>query len=232
MPLCAYFDESGLHKPEGDLEWLVLGGAIASEKDWEHVSVEWEAALSGFSVRPPFHMKDFEFNHPPFNKLTELEHKALLNRLLDIQSKYVTQIFGVTNWKRNYTGPVRKIYTRNLKDILVTLAERLVAPSGDQLSVVFAKHPEVSRLTILDYFEDVKGDNGAFANCAVKEPQDCAPLQMADLIAYELSRSMRDGKPVRYPYRRMKETATITLFQLMEARLTIAASGRGALSST
>jgi hypothetical protein len=54
---------------------------------------------------------------------------------------------------------------------------------------------------------------------------------MADLIAYELSRSMRDGKRVRYPYRRMKEAATITLFQLMEARGTIAASGRGALST-
>ena len=75
MPLCAYFDESGLHKPKGDLEWLVLGGAIASEKDWEHVSVEWEAALSGFSVQPPFHMKDFEFNHPPFNNSLNLSTK-------------------------------------------------------------------------------------------------------------------------------------------------------------
>jgi hypothetical protein len=230
MPLCAYFDESGVHnKPEG-LEWLVLGGAIASDKAWKHASVEWEAALRDFSLPPPSHMKDFEFDHPPFDRLTELDHKAFLNRLLDIQSKYVRQIFGVTNWKRNHPGSVRKIYTKNLKDILVTLAERL-APPGEQLSVVFAKHPEVSHLTVLDYFEDVRGDNGAFANCIVQEPLDCPPLQMADLFAYELSRSIRDEAPSRYPYRRMKETATVTLFQLMETRGTSAISGRGALST-
>jgi hypothetical protein len=101
----------------------------------------------------------------------------------------------------------------------------------EQIAITFAKHPEVSGKTVLEYFDDIKGDNGAFANCVVREPSDCPPLQMADLIAYELSKSIRDRQPVRYPYRRMKETATVTLFQLIETQSTGVASGRGPLST-
>ena len=82
----------------------------------------------------------------------------------------------------------------------------------EQIAITFAKHPEVSGKTVLDYFDDIKGDNGAFANCVVTEPVDCPPLQMADFIVYELSHSIRGGRPERYTYRRMKETATVTFF--------------------
>jgi hypothetical protein len=231
MRLEAYFDESGLAKADGGLEWLVLGGAIATEEDWTRLSVEWNAALRDFKISSFFHMRCFEHYRHPFDKLTKLEHEALLNRLLDIQSRYVKKIVGVTNWKRNYAGPVRKIYTRNVKDILATLVQVMKALPTEQIAITFAKHPEVSGKTVLNYFDDIKGDNGAFANCVVREPADCPPLQMADFIVYELSHSIRDGRPERYPYRRMKETATVTLFQLMEAGGTGAASGRGKLST-
>ena len=60
MPLSAYFDESGLDKADGGLDWLVLGGAIAIEEDWTPLSVEWNAALRDFKISSFFHMKCFE----------------------------------------------------------------------------------------------------------------------------------------------------------------------------
>jgi Protein of unknown function (DUF3800) len=228
VPLIAFFDESGLHKPNGDLEWLVLGGAIASEENWLQVSAEWGDTLRDFNIPMPFHMVQFEFNKPPFDGLKKDEHKALLNRLLDIQSKYVKQIIGVTNWKRLHRGTFRKIYTKSLKDVLKTVAQM---PTSDEISVVFARHRDVSPVTILDYFDDIKDGNCAFANCSTGEPADYPPLQMADLIAYELSRSMREGRPPRYPYLRMKASATVELFLLMEARGAAASSGRVGVST-
>jgi hypothetical protein len=97
--LWAYFDDSGLHNAAtGGLDWLVLGGGIATAENWERVSEEWEAAKNDFGINT-FHMADFEANEGEFENLGTDDHKVLLSRLLEIQSKYVHNIIGVTNTK-------------------------------------------------------------------------------------------------------------------------------------
>jgi hypothetical protein len=225
--LWAYFDESGLHKAEtGKLDWLVLGGAIASEEDWEHVSIEWEAALNNFGITT-FHMADFESNEGEFKNFSIDNHKALLNRLLEIQAKYVHNIFGVSNWTGRYIGPYQKIYHKNVIDILT-----IIWPSceNDLISLVFARHKEVSFSKIGEYFDEAQSKHQRFGSWTVDDPSNNPPLQMADLIAYEFARSIRDGFPIRYPYKFMTEHATVGLFLLMEVSMSGRSSGRGQLS--
>ena len=228
--LWAYFDESGKHnKTTGNVDWLVFGGAIATEESWQQVSLAWTDALADFSIPSPFHMVDFAHNKPPFDKLDEVAKQALLNRLLDIQSAHLKEIIGITNSRQPYQTEYTEIHSKCLRDILTLIRDKL-AYTDEQISVVFAEHPEVSFKTISRYFDDFKSKSAAFAYCGVDKPINRPPLQMADLIAYELSLSMRDGFPTRYPYNQMKKSAQVNLFLLAEARGTAVSSGRAGLS--
>ena len=230
--LWAYFDESGTHNDRtGHRTGEVFGGAIATQESWEQVSLAWNDALADFSIPPPFHMVDFAHsdknNKPPFDKLDKVAKQALLNRLLDIQAAHIKHIIGITNSRQPYQNQYTQIYRKCLKDVLTVMRDRM-AYTSEQISVVFAEHPEVSFTTISRYFEDFKKDGAAFADCRVDKPINSAPLQMADLIAYELSLSMRERER-RYPYKRMiKSGAEVKLFLLMEGRLTAGSSGRAA----
>ncbi len=229
--LWAYFDESGTHGTTGREKWLVFGGAIATQESWEQVSAAWNDALADFSIPPPFHMVDFAHsdsnNKPPFDKLDKAAKQALLNRLLDIQAAHIKHIIGITNSRQPYQTEYTHIYTKCLKDILIVMRDR-VAYSSEQISVVFADHPNIGFTTISSYFEDFKKAGAAFADCTVDKSINSPPLQMADLIAYELSLSKRERER-RYPYKRMVESgAEVKLFLLMEALGTAGSSGRAA----
>jgi len=227
--LWAYFEESGLHKAEtGKLDWLVLAGAIATEENWGHVSSEWEAVLIDFGITT-FHMADFEAYEGEFKNFSKDDHKALLTRLLEIQAKYVHDIFGVTNWTGRYIGPYQNICHRNVIDLLTIIG----SPSQEEpISIVFARHEEVSPIKLSEYFDEAQSKRQRFGSWTVDYPSNNPPLQMADLIAYEFARSIRDGLPIRYPYKFMTEHATVGLFLLMEASMSGRSSGRGQLSQS
>jgi Protein of unknown function (DUF3800) len=230
--LWAYFDGSGLHKPPtNNLDWLVMGGAIAREDMWAALTEEWDDALSPFSLSL-FHMADFEAYEKPFDKLSRPEHEALLNALLDIQGKYITNIFGVTNHTGVYRGKFCKIYRPCLRDILTTVCQQAspLTDKDDEISIMFAAHDDISIHTVTSYFEDMKAKNKRLAECVVGRPEKFPALQLADIVAYELSRSIRENGPERYPLKRMKQIADIKLFLLMGASLSARISGRAALS--
>ena len=220
--LRAYFDESGLDNPDTrKLDWLVLGGAVARAEAWDALSIEWDAVLHDFGIKS-FHMTDFEAYRKDFKDFSKPQHEALLSRLLDIQGKYINNIFGATNHAGRFRGKFRKIYNKNLVDILTIASQRLAKQPDEEMSIVFAAHKEISPLTVFGHFKEIPGNNKIITSASISDPTKCPPLQMADLCAYELSRSLRDGSNMRYPYKRMKETASVTLFLLMEAR-----GGRG-----
>lgn len=112
--LWAYFDESGTHdETTGRENWLVFGGAIATQESWEQVSVAWNDALADFSIPPPFHMVDFAHSKPPFDKLDKAAKEALLNRLLDIQAAQIKHIIGITNSRQPYQTKYTRVYIRS-----------------------------------------------------------------------------------------------------------------------
>jgi hypothetical protein len=213
--LWAYFDESGLHKAGGELDWLVLGGGMATCENWERLSVEWEEVLKDFGIAV-FHMADFESNHGEFKDWTVENHRALLNRLLDIQAEYVPEIFGVTNWTGRYREGFRQIYQKDVIDVMTVAASNIAPKQTEPISLMFAAHPDYAASNVIKCFDDVLADNTRIKTCTIGKPSDYPPLQAADMIVYELSRSIRDGRPLRYPYVRMKERAkNLTLWLLI-----------------
>lgn len=197
--LWAYFDESGTHNPlTGNVDWLVIGGAIAPEENWRKAALEWSRVLADFDIPQPFHMNDFAHSKSPFNKLDDDANKALLGRLLDVKDAYIDNVIGITNSKKPSQTEYIKIHTKCLKDILKVVTDRTVY-RDEEVSVVFAEHPDVNLITIKTNFEDVRANSPAFASCGVDTPANSPELQMADLFAYELHCSMREGYPTRHP---------------------------------
>ena len=93
--LWAYFDESGVHDigGTGKLDWLILGGGLTTAENWDFLTGEWNDALKSVGIKA-FHMADFENYKREFEHWTVPEH-ALLDQLLEIQEKYVHEVFGV-----------------------------------------------------------------------------------------------------------------------------------------
>jgi uncharacterized phage-like protein YoqJ len=217
----AYFDESGVHNlSTSKLEWLVIGGALATEDNWARLSEDWKVALEDAKINV-FHMTDFETYNGEFEGWTEEQHDVLLDRLLVIQAKYVHEIFGAThdNKKNMKQRKVfRKIYRNNVADIIMIAANHLMIDQNDPISLMFAAHKEITHKNLEGHFMDLVRDDDRFAECVVGKPKDYPPLQMADLIAYELSHSI-GSKTVRPSLARIKESAkNVTLYLIISNR--------------
>jgi hypothetical protein len=81
----------------------------------------------------------------------------------------------------------------------------------DPLTMVFAKHRDFSAARIGQYFDLWDDRDGKLNFGGVGDPAKLPPLQVADIVAYELSRWRRDEKPERerYPMARLKEAFAI-----------------------
>lgn len=217
--LWTYFDESGLHKknPPGVLDWLVLGGAVATQNAWDSVVREWDKALDDAGIKV-FHMVDFEANEGEFKKYKndKANHQLLLNRLLDPITEHIRYVFGVANWKGRYKGIYREIHLACVNDIF-KVSERIPTTYDDKISIVMAKHDEVKPKSVNDLYEAILGSNEWFSTCTIADVREFRGLQVADLLAYEMCRSIRDNGPERYPLKRIKEKADVRIFLCLEA---------------
>ena len=84
LMLWAYFDESGIHAPDGSLTKLTVGGMIASFESWERLSSRWSRRALAAMDLPYFHMAHFQARKPPYSNWTEEERRDRLNTLLEI----------------------------------------------------------------------------------------------------------------------------------------------------
>lgn len=82
LNLYAYADESGMH--ENPL-FFVLGGYIASPRQWDFFCKDWQKVLNSFSVHA-FHAKDFfqlkaRQMHKRYNKWSEDQNRLFISEL-------------------------------------------------------------------------------------------------------------------------------------------------------
>jgi hypothetical protein len=216
--LWTYFDESGLHKKApAVLDWLVLGGAIATESEWESIIKEWDDALAHYEISV-FHMADFEADEGEFKKFknNKDDHKRLLKRLIDPVADNIKYVFGVTNWTGRYRKDYRQIHLACVKDVF-TACSQLPQSYSDKISIVMAKHKDIKPKSVDDLFESMLGSNDWFSTCTVADVVDYRGLQVADMLAYEMCRSIRENGPVRYPLKRIKEKAEVKIFVYVQA---------------
>lgn len=208
--LWAYFDESGEYQ-DGTLKRLTLGGCIASFENWQAFDQRWRAALDDEGVNV-FHMADFEAREGEFPRSDweESRRRKLLGNLLGIINQHVSIFVGFANYPVKFPEKrsMRAGYDRLIARSMINTANR---PWGldEEISIVFARHPEFSSVRVLEYFEIINQDK-SLESCAVAEPGKVLPLQAADLFTYELmkfSKSDRTNNDERYPFRRLREGA-------------------------
>jgi len=146
-----------------------------------------------------FHMTDFESRTGHFNGWTEANRKARLNTLLEIIGSIKPHCYGFTNIVRAGEEDLPSIYERCAQEVLLALSRY-----SDDLSIIFAHHPEYKRHRgLYDAFVGL-GMEGKIRSCTTAHPVDILPLQAADIVAYEVRCEAREGeregeRPMRYP---------------------------------
>jgi hypothetical protein len=205
-----YLDESGEHSPQGSLIRLTLGGGIASAEQWGQLEGPWKEALAEAGVST-FHMADFEAWAPPFDfRLSDgsrdrEKHNRLLNALLDTIIAHIDQLVGFVGAESCGKPEFEDAYAANVaKAVKHGLIDAY--QSGEPIRMVFAKHRDFKGARIAKFFEQWD-EPGRLEFGGIAEPCDLPQLQVADIVAYEMSRWFRDQRPDedRYPLRRLKE---------------------------
>jgi hypothetical protein len=147
-----------------------------------------------------FHMKDFESRKGPYNNWSNPERKDRLNILLDIIGAAKPHCIGFTNYVRPGEDTAA-IYKRCAHDVLLELGLY-----EDEFATVFAHHPEFGGYSPLHQMLIKHGYGESIKSVTVGYPRDMCPLQVADIIAFEIRGQERDdGRPQRYPLRRLHE---------------------------
>jgi hypothetical protein len=198
-----YFDESGEHGPDGRLRRLTLGCGIAIIDSWQALTHEWNAVLANAGISQ-FHMADFEARRKPFNEWGDEKRREVLSSLLDIASRHVPAFCGYSGNAADLSGKdaFRKAYGENLIKALKETVLQIDDFHLGNINLFFARHKNISAEMIgrhIDFFNYWAG--GRIRAAGFGSPSELAALQVADLAAYEFSRTARQVRPEneRYP---------------------------------
>lgn len=205
-----YFDESGEYE-QHRLVNMTVAGCIATFEAWQAFDPLWKKALDDEGV-DCFHMVDFEAYAKPFDwylpdgSKDVARHNRFLDRLLTVMLDHSTEFFCFNNFPVPGKRQHREAYKRGVKDTISECHQSLAHEYDSKINLVFARHPEFKE--VLTVFDEINWGPERLGTCTVACPTKVRQLQAADLVAYEMARVQRPDKPVRYPYRRIKERAT------------------------
>ena len=138
------------------------------------------------------------------NGWSEERHKDFLGILLEIIDEHVDDFVGST-----YLGieSVKKSYYWVAKMVVFNLQNLFTDYLGDDLAMFYAAHPEGKIGPISQYFEEYFDFLGGSVTFSIGRPSKLLPLQVADLLAYEIrkneGRSLDDLDKMRYPLKRL-----------------------------
>ena len=201
--LWAYFDESGTHDSKtGNITSLTLSGAIATCDQWRSFDRKWAEVLDDAGLEW-FHMTDFEArSEPPYSDWTEKRRREILGNLLDAAVDHVPNVTG-------YHVDIKTTVQRGYEDIVAKLTKDwaiFTYGSKEPVTMILAHHPQYGAQRIARYF-DLWNDDGLLNFGGIGHPKRLMPLQLADIIAYEMAREMRPVRPEtrRFPLKRLAE---------------------------
>ena len=128
-------------------------------------------------------------------------------------SQYVPTFLGYNDLPRDLPSvkDLRGVYRSNLIKFLETVErERDYVFKNEDVTVVFAVHKNISAESIGRAFDRLQPTLGPKVHLGgFASPEQLPPLQVADLIAYEFSRTSREARPEqeRYPLRYLASRA-------------------------
>ena len=201
MTLIAYFDDSGKFDDPNETVNCV-GGCIASNQAWDLFKTEWAQALRRFGISQ-LHMRTFAHSVGEFNGWEEIRRREFLQALIEVMCRHVKKPIGAVlplsqydeltpDQKANLPDPYL-ICFQDCAHAVGLVAKELFDPE-ETVQLVFAKRPKGDAMVRRD-FELCKqqlptGDR--LISVEFDTPQNALPLQVADLVAYELTQLGRD----------------------------------------
>lgn len=208
----AYYDESGEYR-DGNLLNMSIGCCAAPAESWVLFEQRWMSMLSHYGLTW-FHMTDFEAWKDKFDfRLPNGErdfarHKALLN---DVLNAIIEVADGFYCFASTSASRGRKTAHRELmEDCVIGAVSHAVHDIWERyrepVKLVFGKQNHFPGPGI-DYYVNQydwgsgKGRIGGITTCY--KAIDLAPLQAADVLAYEIARASRPNRPQRYPFQRL-----------------------------
>jgi hypothetical protein len=244
--LHAYMDASGSH---AEAERCIVAGYWGGKSEWARFERAWNAVLDSEGVSE-FHAKLFWQRQPitgrrfgEYAGWTDARHRAFVDQLLNTIQKHRVVPFGMAvdlaEWKKE-PAYYRKIYSGfhqadEIKDsalhsvylAFMCAAARVASycNPGVKVNFYFDKDPHMARIAqcfqILKH-DPIKNDPlmDAFGQLAFVDSKDAAPIQAADLLAYELhrygKRKDQQAKPRMEMLRAMVRFKTIQDFWLFD----------------
>ena len=207
----AYLDDSG--KSDDPQEAITcIAGAISPLKAWEDLEEEWKHALTKFDV-PYLHMKEYAHSSSgsPFAKWKGKEdrRREFLSALMDTMDRHVMSVIGATIPNEQFRRLTLRQQQRVRDPYFMCFQQTLHAAGSmafavheteertlqvpdpqkvEKIKVIFSKQQEFK--SEADSFHEVMQTKstigpmlGSFTWGAYK---DVIPLQVADLVAYEM----------------------------------------------
>jgi hypothetical protein len=231
--LYGYFDDDPETKR---LRQLTLGGCVAPRHTWKELCADWADFLSHWPGLEWFHMSDFESYSGAFrdklgwnkdNPEHRERHRKMLNEVIDLIARHIRNGFGITIFFPPENGSRRRnvertrykrVYQNGAIDTIYH-AGRYAGALGDDISIVFGSNAQAGFGKVEAHFGEFQLDDPRLRSIESARTKDEPGLQVADLIAYELSRRERNQEEGfrRYPLKRLIELGVIRHWEWRDA---------------
>jgi hypothetical protein len=218
----SFVDESG-HSADPNRNSLCLAGLIAREDAWKVFDTDWRTACGEESLTEPFHMMHFAARKGQFDGWSEDQRKRLLGKLVAAIIKARAIPIGSVVILRGPDSVPEHVQKRNRDAHFmafqpltynIAVAASMMDPFGKgpgPVTMVYSHHPEHSNGSagtgsLWDALREHNPIIALFMQSYISDtPQDCTPLQAADLWAYELGHHFERIRPLakepRWPFR-------------------------------
>ncbi|MEP6934241.1 MAG: DUF3800 domain-containing protein [Nitrospirota bacterium] len=202
LMLKAFFDDSGKSNDPAETVYGI-GGCVAPLAAWELLEKEWKTVLDKFCV-PYLHMKEYAHSTGAFQvgwKGEETKRRDFLSSLMDIMVPYVMTYLGATVLIEDFnrlTDSQKKVlldpHFMCMQDVFLGASiQAHDDPPEEKVDLIFSQQDEdkghalalySAYTTARETGPDLLRERlGAFTYASFK---DTIPLQVADLVAYEL----------------------------------------------
>ena len=220
----AYLDES-IHR-DGDVRVLAIAGYVGFAENYDLPALQWRESLDRIGVGE-FHMTDYERDVGDFaaSKVPqELARETFRDLVRIIQSLRVTP-FAVWTDLREWPD-VNRAYPKIVVDLCSILGQ-LVESSDGVVKIDYVADENLQhKRECLGAFDRVRREGPPYADTVKSfgfgDSRLFPPIQMADLLAYEIAKHQRNilvgRKGIRWPLAEISKTHQILGFSAKVAR--------------
>jgi hypothetical protein len=198
--LVGYFDESYTHAPAPRV--YTLGGYISTTKQWVKFEREWNEALNDVGITTFFHMTTFEARRKEYEGWSNEKRIQFLRRLHSIIKKRVFAGFAVSvvlsDYEEIMNDEVRAYFGNHHQFVTIAclqyISNWLRAQNYKENVAYFFESgsgfdADVERL-LRDIINDERlSDRYLIRSCSIVNKRNLAPLQAADIVAYEVNKA-------------------------------------------